>query len=54
MGPRGKGFEKTYSLLEQALAKTGKVGIATFVMRQHEYLVALKAEDALLILHTLH
>ncbi|OEJ35386.1 Ku protein [Streptomyces subrutilus] len=54
LGPRGKGFEKTYSLFEQALAKTGKAGIATFVMRQHEYLVALKAEDGLLTLHTLH
>lgn len=54
LGPRGKGFEKVYSLLEQALAKAGKAGIATFVMRQHEYLVALKAEDGLLTLHTLH
>ncbi|WP_411103814.1 Ku protein [Streptomyces sp. cmx-4-9] len=54
LGPRGKGYEKVYSLLEQALAKAGKAGIATFVMRQHEYLVALKAEDGLLTLHTLH
>ncbi|MFJ3176400.1 Ku protein [Streptomyces roseus] len=44
---------KVYSLLEQALARAGKVGIATFVMRQHEYLVALKAENGLLTLHTL-
>ncbi|MEV7510282.1 hypothetical protein AB0O57_20260 [Streptomyces sp. NPDC091201] len=28
--------------------------MATFVMRQHEYLVAVKAEDGLLTLHTLH
>ncbi|MGW6859164.1 non-homologous end joining protein Ku [Streptomyces xanthophaeus] len=54
LGPRGKGFEKVYSLLEQALSKAGKAGIATFVMRQHEYLVALKAENGLLTLHTLH
>lgn len=54
LGPRGTGFEKVYNLLEQALAKAGKAGIATFVMRQHEYLVALKAEDGLLTLHTLH
>ncbi|MFE9468837.1 Ku protein [Streptomyces virginiae] len=54
LGPRGKEFGKVYSLLEQALAKTGKAGIATFVMRQHEYLVALKAENGLLTLHTLH
>ncbi|MGW6884401.1 non-homologous end joining protein Ku [Streptomyces goshikiensis] len=45
LGPRGAEFGKVYSLLEQALAKAGKEGIATFVMRQHEYLVALKAEN---------
>ncbi|MDX6760084.1 MULTISPECIES: non-homologous end joining protein Ku [Streptomyces] len=54
LGPRGKEYEKVYSLLEQALSRTGKAGIATFVMRQHEYLVAVKAEDGLLTLHTLH
>ncbi|WP_335755577.1 non-homologous end joining protein Ku [Streptomyces sp. Sge12] len=54
LGPRGAEYGKVYSLLEQALAKTGKAGIATFVMRQHEYLVALKAENGLLTLHTLH
>ncbi|MFE2931923.1 Ku protein [Streptomyces sp. NPDC059278] len=32
----------------------GTAGIATFVMRGREYLVALKAEDGLLTLHTLH
>ncbi|MFG2416710.1 non-homologous end joining protein Ku [Streptomyces goshikiensis] len=54
LGPRGAEFGKVYSLLEQALAKAGKAGLATFVMRQHEYLVALKAENGLLTLHTLH
>ncbi|MEU6988690.1 Ku protein [Streptomyces sp. NPDC046324] len=54
LGPRGKEYKKVYSLLERALANTGKAGIATFVMRQHEYLVAVKAEDGLLTLHTLH
>ncbi|MEW1637569.1 Ku protein [Streptomyces sp. NPDC093801] len=54
LGPRGEEYSKVYSLLEQALAKAGRVGIATFVMRQHEYLVALKSENGLLTLHTLH
>ncbi|MFJ8017395.1 Ku protein [Streptomyces sp. NPDC096339] len=54
LGPRGAEYAKVYSLLEQALAKAGKAGIATFVMRQHEYLVAVKAEDGILTLHTLH
>ncbi|MDX3536837.1 hypothetical protein PV721_21160 [Streptomyces sp. MB09-01] len=48
LGPRGAEYGKVYSLLEQALAKTGKAGIATFVMRQNEHLVALKAENGLL------
>ncbi|MFD4923010.1 Ku protein [Streptomyces goshikiensis] len=54
LGPRGTEYGKVYNLLEQALAKAGKAGVATFVMRQHEYLVALKAENGLLTLHTLH
>ncbi|MFJ3205819.1 Ku protein [Streptomyces sp. NPDC086989] len=54
LGPRGAEYAKVYSLLEQALSKAGKAGIATFVMRQHEYLVAVKAEDGILTLHTLH
>ncbi|MFJ5811206.1 Ku protein [Streptomyces sp. NPDC093093] len=54
LGPRGAEYGKVYSLLEQALTKAGKAGIATFVRRQHEYLVALKAENGLLTLHTLH
>ncbi|WP_324611180.1 Ku protein [Streptomyces sp. WM4235] len=54
LGPRVSEYGKVYSLLEQALAKAGKAGVATFVMRQHEYLVALKAENGLLTLHTLH
>ncbi|MFJ9080619.1 Ku protein [Streptomyces sp. NPDC102278] len=54
LGPRGAEYGKVYSLLEQALAKAGKAGIATFVMRQHAYLVALKAEEGILTLHTLH
>nr|WP_274536237.1 Ku protein [Streptomyces sp. MJM1172] len=36
LGPRSEGFGKVYSLLEQALAKDGKAGIASFARRQHE------------------
>ncbi|MCY0929031.1 Ku protein [Streptomyces sp. H27-H1] len=54
LAPRGKEYGKIYRLFGLALAKTGKAGVATFVMRQHEYLVAVKAEDGLLTLHTLH
>ncbi|MCT2546228.1 Ku protein [Streptomyces atratus] len=54
LGPRGGQYGKVYALLQRALEESNKAGIATFVMRGREYLVALKAEDGLLTLHTLH
>lgn len=54
LAPKGKEYGKIYSLVEQALAKAEKAGIARFVMRSHEYLVAVKAENGLLTCHTLH
>ncbi|MFJ3728835.1 Ku protein [Streptomyces sp. NPDC090045] len=45
---------KVYGLLEHALEESNRAGIATFVMRGREYLVALKAEKGLLAVHTLH
>ncbi|WP_406163220.1 Ku protein [Streptomyces sp. NBC_01005] len=54
LGPRGEQYGKVYALLRRALEESNKAGVATFVMRGREYLVALKAEDGLLSLHTLH
>lgn len=54
LGPRGKEYAKVYALLQRALDRSGKAGIATFVMRNREYLVAVKAEGDVLALHTLH
>ncbi|MFJ5548779.1 Ku protein [Streptomyces sp. NPDC093225] len=54
LGPKGAEYAKVYALLQGALAKTGRAGVATFVMRGREYLVVLKAEDGILTLHTLH
>ncbi|MER6499224.1 Ku protein [Streptomyces sp. NPDC001455] len=54
LGPRGEQYNKIYGLLERALVESNKAGIATFVMHGREYLVALKAENDLLTLHTLH
>src|ERR1700688_429369 len=43
-----KGAGKAYALLREALAKTGKVGVAQFVLRNRESLCVLKAQrDAL-------
>lgn len=54
VAPRGKEYLKVYELLLTALAEAGKAGIATFVMRNRQYLTALRAEDDLLVLQTLH
>ncbi|MEU6578585.1 Ku protein [Streptomyces sp. NPDC046805] len=54
LGPKSEQYEKVYALLEKALERSGKAGIATFVMRNREYLVAVKAEAGILTLHTLH
>ncbi|MEV5321711.1 Ku protein [Streptomyces sp. NPDC052687] len=54
LAPRGKEYQKIYELLRAALDRAGKVGIATFVMRGRQYLTALRAEDDVLVLQTLH
>ncbi|MEG3631442.1 non-homologous end joining protein Ku [Streptomyces poriticola] len=54
VAPRGQEYGKVYELLRAALAETGRAGIATLVMRGRQYLTALRAEDRLLVLQTLH
>jgi DNA end-binding protein Ku len=39
---------KAYALLAQTMAKTAKAGIGSFVMRGHEYLVAILADSGIL------
>jgi DNA end-binding protein Ku len=45
--------EKAYALLAQSLERTGKVGIAKFVMRTKEYLAAIRSTQGALVLSTL-
>lgn len=52
VGPEHKS-DKVYNLLVEALKKSNKVGIGTFVMRNKEQLVGLKAEGEMLILNIL-
>jgi DNA end-binding protein Ku len=47
----GESGERGYALLQEALLKTAKVGIATFVMRSRENLAVLKATDNVIILN---
>lgn len=44
---------KAYHLLAGAMEETNRAGIATFVMRDHEYLVAILAENGILRAQTL-
>src|SRR3954468_17546066 len=45
---------RPYRLLMEAMEKARKVGISKFVMRNHEYLAALRAQNGGLILDTMH
>ncbi|GGS36952.1 non-homologous end joining protein Ku [Actinokineospora fastidiosa] len=53
LSPTKEEYGRAYSLLLQAMRKTNKAGIASFVMRGKEYLTALRPGDELLILTTL-
>ncbi len=54
LAPEGAGADKAYALLRQAMAEAGRIGIATLVMRNKEYLVAIRPEDEALALHTMY
>lgn len=47
------GSEKAYKLLAETMEKEGKAGLATFVMRGKEYLVAIFAENGILRAETM-
>jgi DNA end-binding protein Ku len=53
LGP-DKGGEKAYRLLAEAMAKTDRVALATFVMRGKESLVLLRPAQHGLMLHTMY
>jgi DNA end-binding protein Ku len=52
LGP-GKRGEKAYALLRDAMAKAGKAGIASVVIRTKQYLAALVPQGDALVLNTL-
>ena len=53
VGP-GKGAEKTYSLLVKAMEDSELAAIAKFVMRDRQYLGALRIRDGVITLEQLH
>lgn len=46
-------YEEPYALLCAALAETGRAGIGRFTFHNREYLVAVRAREDRLVLHTL-
>lgn len=46
--------QKAYALFMQALERSGKVGIAKFIMRKKEYLAALRPIQNVIYLETMH
>ena len=48
-----EGATKAYRLLAEAMERQGRAGIATFVMRDREYLIAIFARDGILCAETL-
>ncbi len=53
LAPEGEASGRAYALLRQAMRESGKVAIATFVMRNKEYLVAIRPEQDVIALETL-
>jgi len=49
----GKGGESTYALLAAALEKSGRAGIAKYVMRERQHLAAVRGVGGQLLLSTL-
>lgn len=47
------GSNKAYRLLAEVMEKTEKIGVATFVMRTKEYVIAILAENGILRAETL-
>jgi len=50
----GDGSGKAYSLLRDAMSASGRIALARFVMRERQYLAALRVVDEGIVLHTLH
>ena len=53
LGP-GKGGDKPYRLLASAMAKSGRVALAKFIMRGKENLMLVRSVNGGLVLHTMY
>lgn len=53
LAPSSDDNKKTYALLRDAMAKTNRAGIASFVMHGKEHLAAIRVSGTVLVLETL-
>jgi DNA end-binding protein Ku len=53
LGPTAEQYSRPYALLREAMDRSNRAGIATFVMRGKEYLTAIRADDDVLALETM-
>ena len=53
LAPQGNDAQRAYELLRQAMGHSQKIGIATFVMRSKQHLVAVRPEEKVLALETM-
>ena len=54
LAPQDETAEKAYSLLVKAMDEAGRIGVATFVMRQKQYLAAIRPHGDVLVLETMY
>ena len=54
LAPDGETAGKPYRLLTEAMESSGKVAVARFVMRDKEYIAAIRAREGMLVLSTMH
>jgi DNA end-binding protein Ku len=54
LAPEGEAAGKAYALLREVMQEANKVAIGTLVMRNKEYLVAIRPGDGVLMLQTMY
>src|SRR5579875_456651 len=54
LAPQGEHARRAYALLRRAMAESNKVGVATLVMRNKEYLVTIHPGPEVMVLETMY
>jgi DNA end-binding protein Ku len=54
LGPANEETKKTYALLRDAMAQSNRAAVASFVMRNKQYLATIRADGDVLVLETMY